>query len=87
MPREVYIRTRTHSLSLSYTISLTHTYTQAGASLATYNGSGKYLNKDAIAALPKEQQSSLMPGYNIFGATHTNAVYMYAYFMRPIEYA
>jgi len=39
----------------------------AGASLATYNGSGKYLNKEAIAALPKQQQSSLMPGYNVFG--------------------
>ena len=76
VPREVYIRTRTLSLSPSYTLSLTHTYTQAGASLATYNGNGKYLNKDAIAALPKEQQSSLMPGCNIFGDTHTNAVYI-----------
>jgi len=38
-----------------------------GSSLATYNGSGKYLNDAAIDALPKAQQNSLMPGYNVFG--------------------
>jgi len=39
----------------------------AGASLATYNGNGKYLTDEAVAALPKPEQGSLMPGYNVFG--------------------
>jgi len=79
--RNVHTHTRTLflflSLSHTYTYTLihthihTHTTPQAGASLATYNGSGKYLNKEAIAALPKQQQSSLMPGYNVFGAKYT----------------
>jgi hypothetical protein len=39
----------------------------AGASLATYNGNGKYLSDTAVQALPKPQEGSLMPGYNVFG--------------------
>lgn len=41
--------------------------TTTSGSIATYNGNGKYLGPQAQAALPKPSQSSLMPGYNVFG--------------------
>jgi len=39
----------------------------SSGTIATYNGSGNYLGDAAIKALPKANQQSLMPGYNIFG--------------------
>jgi len=35
--------------------------------LSRYNGNGKFLDDAAVAALPKPESESLMPGYNVFG--------------------